>query len=61
MSLHVSPAAVVAVDVARCTDFSARVAVGADSAVLFLDRWKPRPTWTDLVEKTCRLADHPSL
>ena len=61
MSLHVSPSAVVAVDVARCTDFSALVAVGSDSAVLFLDRWKPRPTWTDLVEKTVRLSEHPSL
>lgn len=61
LSTHAPPSAVVALDVARVTDFTALVAVGADSAVLFLDRWKPRPTWTDAVEKTCRLAEHPKL
>lgn len=53
--------AVLALDVARATDFSALVAVDAPASVLSLDRWKPRPTWTDVVEKTLRLTDHPAL
>ncbi len=61
LSTYAPPAAVVALDVARAVDFSALVAVGADGAVLFLDRWQPRPTWTDAIEKTCRLAQHPAL
>ena len=56
-----APSSVVALDVARVEDYSALVAVGADGAVLFLDRWKPRATWTDAVEKTCALAAHPAL
>lgn len=54
-------AAVIALDVARVTDFSALVAVDESPAVLFLDRWKPRPTWTDAIERTLRLTEHPAL
>lgn len=53
--------AVISLDVARVTDFSALLALASDAAILLLDRWKPRATWTDAVEKVLRLSDHPAL